>query len=201
MDLPEDWRILVFAGGKMGSRSTIVFAFVLASMAPAVAGAGDEDVVLAERYFKLGSELYRRSDYAEALKLCAKSYGLSKLPALLFNMARCKESLGDHAGAITLFEQYRSTNPPEASLIETRIKNLRRLVERPQPEPVPCASPAGSASPPAAYSWRRDWCSAAWPAPPLTISNRATATKRSASLTRWTIRIVARRSNRARSAP
>jgi tetratricopeptide (TPR) repeat protein len=107
----------------------------------AVAQSDDE---LAKRYYKLGEELYNRADYEGAYKQFQQSYEISKRPALLFNMARCQESLGQHEKAIELLTEYLSSNPDNRTVIEARIANLRRLVERKRQEqasPPPATAP------------------------------------------------------------
>jgi tetratricopeptide (TPR) repeat protein len=103
--------------------------------------ADETDEELAKRYYKLGETLYHRSEFEGALKQFKRSYDLSKKAALLFNIARCHESLGQHAEAVAAYEAYLESNPRNTENVRMRIKNLRRLIEKnkqdepPQPAP------------------------------------------------------------------
>lgn len=117
--------------------------------------AAETDQELAKRYYKLGETLYHRSEFEGALKQFKRSYEYSNKPALLFNIARCHESLGQHEEAIAAYEKYLEANPSEADNIRARIKNLRRLLEKKQQdkavEPAPTGpTPAPADVPPAA---------------------------------------------------
>lgn len=126
-------------------------------LAPAWSAAADNDDELGKRYYRLGETLYNRSDFAGALTQFKRSYEHSKKPALLFNIARCHESLGQHAQAIAAYEEYLQHKPRGADNIRFRIKNLRRLMQErgakqpassppsPGPQPAPGADPAASA--------------------------------------------------------
>jgi len=89
------------------------------------------DEELAKRYFKVGEELYNRSDYQGALEQFSKAYKYSKKPGLLFNIARCHESLGNLEPAIKAFEGYMTIGPDNPDRIKARIANLKsRLAEK-----------------------------------------------------------------------
>lgn len=108
---------------------TFMFMLVIqtsvAQSQPTAASESDEE--LAKRYFTLGQELYNRSDYAGALVQFEQSYKYAQKPALLFNIARCHESLGHPDEAIEYYERYMATNPPAEERIGARIENLRQL--------------------------------------------------------------------------
>ena len=77
-------------------RSLMRSLLVLTLLAPLPAraqGSGADDA-LAKQYYKLGVELYDRSDYEGALKQFEKAYSHSKRPAFVYNMARCYEFMG-----------------------------------------------------------------------------------------------------------
>jgi tetratricopeptide (TPR) repeat protein len=110
---------------------------------PGLARAQQTDDELAKQYYKLGEELYNRADYEGALKQFQQAYKLSNKPALLYNMARCNESLGQHEKAIELLREYLKSSPENANMIEARIANLQRLVEKKQqkpPQPPPASN-------------------------------------------------------------
>ena len=120
-------------------RILLPMAILCLSSAPARA---QNDPGLAQRYYKLGEELYNRSAYEEALAQFKKSFEYSQKPALLYNMARCYESLGRHEKAAEFYSRYLKHNPPNAKMIQVRITNLQRLAQRKkQPQPVPQPAP------------------------------------------------------------
>ena len=88
------------------------------------------DDEFARRHFKLGEEYHNRADYEKALEHFTRSHELSKKPALLFNMARCQELLGEHEKAIDLYDRFLKHDPPQADLVRERVANLTRLVEK-----------------------------------------------------------------------
>ncbi len=120
-----------------GARALICCCLLLAPL-PALA----DDAELAKQYYKLGQELYDRADYEGALKQFRQAYTHAKRPALLYNMARCHESLGQHEKAIALYTEYLKSNPDNVSVIEARITNLRKLVQRKPVEPPPTSTTA-----------------------------------------------------------
>jgi len=128
-------------------RILLPVAILCLSSAPARA---QNDTGLAQRYYKLGEELYNRSAYEEALAQFKKSYEYSQKPALLYNMARGYESLGRHEKAAEFYSRYLKHNPPNAKMIKVRITNLQRLAQRkkkPQPVPQPAPQPKPASQP------------------------------------------------------
>jgi tetratricopeptide (TPR) repeat protein len=122
-----------FAGHHIVARFALVPVVLCLALAPAVARADEtSDEELAKRYYQLGEELYNRSDYEGALKQFQASYALSKRAPLLYNMARCHESLGQHQKAIDLYNEYLASRPANAAVIEARIANLKLLIKKKQ---------------------------------------------------------------------
>lgn len=101
---------------------------------PSIAMA-DTDEELAKRYYKLGEVLYDRAEYEGALRHFRRSYRHSARPELLYNIARCHESLGQHRKAIEAYREYLATEPPRREIIEQRIANIRRLIAKKQDKP------------------------------------------------------------------
>ena len=118
---------------------------LLALLAPAAASA--DSIELAKRHYKLGEEMFNRADYAGAIVQFKAAYENSKKPALLYNIARCQESLGQHAEAIKTYETYLGSKPRDAEQIKARISNLRRLVQQKTPAPTPAPAPTPSPTP------------------------------------------------------
>lgn len=112
---------------------------------PLVARA-QQDTPLAKQYYRLGAELYKRADFEGALAQFRKSFELSRRPALHYNMARCQESLGQYGQAIKSFEQYLKSTPSDAAVVQMRMRNLQKLVDKrraaqPAPAPAPASQP------------------------------------------------------------
>ena len=106
----------------------IIPALMLASME--ARGQTNADQEFARRHFKLGEEYHNRADYEKALEHFTRSHELSRKPALLFNMARCNELLGEHERAIELYTRFLKHDPPQADLVRERVTNLSKLVEK-----------------------------------------------------------------------
>ncbi len=106
----------------------MIFALLLPGRPAPCQTKADEE--FAKRHFKLGEEYHNRADYEKALEHFTKSFELSKKPALLFNMARCRELLGEHEKAIELYNRYLKHAPPQADLIKERVANLAKLVKK-----------------------------------------------------------------------
>jgi len=113
------WRLAAGAGGML------IFFLVLSSSPPPCA-ADTTDKALAKRFYLLGRDLFVRSDYREALMYFQRSYKLSKRVELLYNIARCHESLGEGQQAIDHYTEFLRSNPDNAALIRARIKNLKK---------------------------------------------------------------------------
>ena len=101
--------------------------------------------LLAKKHYELGAQLYKTSNYRQALVEFSKAYELSKKPGLLFNIARCHEVMANLELAVKYYKQYLAEVPkaPKRSLVETRLANLERnLAEgkakaKSAPTPVP----------------------------------------------------------------
>ncbi len=61
----------------------------------------------------------------DALALYMKAYAISKEPALLYNMARAREAVGDYPGAITDYLRFKHDAPPE---LVARIPRFDELI-------------------------------------------------------------------------
>jgi tetratricopeptide (TPR) repeat protein len=119
---------------------------LLALLAPTLARADSTE--LAKRHYKLGEMMFNRADYAGAISQFKSAYRHSKKPALLYNIARCHESLGQHAEAIKTYEVYLESKPRDAEQIKARISNLQRLVQQKAPTPTPTPTPTPPPPPP-----------------------------------------------------
>jgi tetratricopeptide (TPR) repeat protein len=86
--------------------------------------------------YNVGMEAYAASDYQKALDNFKEAFrrDCSKV-ALLDFIARAYEGKGDRAEAIHALETYLQRNPkaPDAETFQTRIQNLRTLMQQQQP--------------------------------------------------------------------
>lgn len=98
------------------------------------AAPSDSDAALARQYYVLGKGLYERGDYEGALVQFKQAYRNAKRPALLFNIARCHEYLGQWADAVAALEAYLKYDPPDAKPTQTRIQNLQKRMAKKQQE-------------------------------------------------------------------
>ncbi len=93
------WRVVI---------SGWVVALLCFASAPALA---QTDTDLAKQHYKLGAEMHKRADFKGALQHFRKSFELSRRAALLYNIGKCHESLGEHQKAIDYFKQYLLSKP------------------------------------------------------------------------------------------
>ncbi len=106
----------------------IAIAVVGGAAASPAQAASAADRLLAKQYYRLGQTLFNQASYAEAFVQFQKAYEASGRPALLYNMARCQELLGQIGQAVALYRRYLSEagNPRDRADIEARIRNLER---------------------------------------------------------------------------
>jgi tetratricopeptide (TPR) repeat protein len=97
--------------------------------APAEGDQGDNDA-FAKKYYDLGRALYLHSDYEGAIGQFRAAYRLSHRPALLFNIARSHEALGQMEQAIQTYREYLQSSPPDSVDVQTRIANLQVVVDK-----------------------------------------------------------------------
>jgi tetratricopeptide (TPR) repeat protein len=109
------------------------------------AAAAQDQRMQARQKFEDGRLQFSGGHYREALALFRESYQLAPYPALLFNIARCHEQLGEFHDALEAYEHYLAVNPQDAEA-RARAEEMRerapsepaRLVE---PSPPPVAPP------------------------------------------------------------
>ena len=118
---------------------------VLILMAPATVQAGETDVELAKKFYKLGAELYKRGDYKRALEQFQEAYKYSRRPELLYNMGGCEESLGRHGAAVTHYKAYLLSKPANAEEVSALVKRLEAGIKRKKEEAARKASPPEAA--------------------------------------------------------
>ncbi|TKD12047.1 tetratricopeptide repeat protein [Polyangium fumosum] len=109
--------------------------------------ATDEDVEGAKGAHKAARQFYERGEYARAIQYWRDVFNLDcNAVGTLLNIANAYEKLGDRQNAIFALEAYleRAPDAPDASKIQTRVKNLKDL----QQSQVPTASASATVSAP-----------------------------------------------------
>lgn len=106
---------------------------------------------MAKGHFDKGAALYEQGRYREAEEEFLQAYDLSRLPDLLFNLAKSAERQGRPEAARAYLERYLRERPqaPDRPQIEADIERLRRLAppQPPSAAPVTTAAPAATAQP------------------------------------------------------
>jgi tetratricopeptide (TPR) repeat protein len=119
---------------------------------------------LAKKHYATGKSYYEIANYKEALDEFEKAYKLQPLPALLYNIGRCHESLGNLKAAVASYRDYlaREKEISDRATIEARIANLEKRIKPAEPAPPteaqPVAPPAEASPVPDATDrprWRR----------------------------------------------
>jgi tetratricopeptide (TPR) repeat protein len=105
---------------------------------------------LAKKHYELGEKLYQTSAYQEALQEFEKAYKLEARPALLFNIARCHEVMGQLEQAVSNYELYLKRDPyaSNRSVVESRVANLKRRLKQQPAKPPAAAEPPQPPQPP-----------------------------------------------------
>lgn len=108
--------------------------------APAIAQDATREAE-ARSVFEAGQTAFNAMRYVDALSYFRRSYGLSRRPELLFNIALCADRLRDDEMAISAYEQYLAAMPTAANEreVQGRLDALREAQRRRasiQPETV-----------------------------------------------------------------
>ena len=104
------------------------------------------------------AQAYHAGDYQRAAQLLERAYKMQPLPALLYNLAKAYEKLGDDDKAIDLYQRYTASDEADPKLkakAEARLASLResaaprpRSAEPARPEPPPARDKAEPTAPP-----------------------------------------------------
>jgi hypothetical protein len=81
----------------------------------------------AKLLFQDGLELFEAGDIAAAVAKFEQAYALVPLPAMLFNIARGREQLGDVAGACTSYRLAEADPQADARMREEAAKRIASL--------------------------------------------------------------------------
>jgi tetratricopeptide (TPR) repeat protein len=106
--------------------SPLVVALTLLAAAPA--RAGQDPVAAARERFRRGSELYEQGRFREAAAEFEAAYRLRPHGAIHYNVARCRERLGEWPGALRSYEDYLREVPDAKDRAAVRAA-MRKLEE------------------------------------------------------------------------
>jgi tetratricopeptide (TPR) repeat protein len=118
---------------------TLVIALPFASLRVARAGE-DSAAWKVERLAADAANAYRAADYSRAVELLERAYSIRQVAALLYNLAKAYEKLGNQEKAIELYHRYSDSSDADPKL---RVKAEARIAayeeaHRPRPdEPAP----------------------------------------------------------------
>ncbi len=116
--------------------SRLVIAFCIACMLGALARNAGAQPNEAERLYTEGQKAYDEQHYDVALKAWERSYELSHLPALIFNIAQAYRLHGDCAKALASYRKFVELDPTS-----DERANADGLIKEMQPCPVPVVKP------------------------------------------------------------
>ncbi|ABS27953.1 PEGA domain-containing protein [Anaeromyxobacter sp. Fw109-5] len=105
--------------------ATLILATVLGASAPARA----DDTAEARSRFREGAELYRAKQYREAISRFEEAYRLKPAAAIHYNVAQCREKLGEWPAAIRSYHDY-LREAPEANDRAVVRAAIQKLEER-----------------------------------------------------------------------
>jgi tetratricopeptide (TPR) repeat protein len=111
----------------MGSRILSLLVMLTLVTALPRAASGNVNREIAKKHYELGEKLYEYGDYNKALGEFNKAYDLAPIPALMFNMGRCHEKLGDLKQAVSHYQRFLAAKPNAGNRaeIEEKIKSLK----------------------------------------------------------------------------
>ncbi len=120
---------------------------------------------LARKRYKVGEQLYDIGQYEKALVEFEEAYRLYPLPAMLYNIARAHEVLGNLQKAIGNYQEFLAKLPdsPHAPTVKGRVKSLRQRLDKKkaaQSKQPPAAAPVEEPAPadtPRTWRWTAGW--------------------------------------------
>ena len=125
----------MFRGDLMKCVLTSAWALMILFALPAAFAhaQGDDATATAKRYFESGKVLYKQGSYKEAVVEFQKAYSLFPNGALLFNIAKSYEKLGDAPQALRSYKEYLRAVPSadDKDDVQASINSLeKRLREK-----------------------------------------------------------------------
>jgi outer membrane receptor protein involved in Fe transport len=92
--------------------------------------------VEARRHFKTGMFLVAEGRYDEGISELLEAYAIKPHPSVLFNIARAHEAAGRGVEAMSFYQRYLDTNPPDADKVSETMSTLERLLPKKVEPPV-----------------------------------------------------------------
>ncbi len=113
-------------GGGWGwsSRSLLCLCFVAGLLANRPALADDAAAKQVEKLAAEAIQAYRAADYTRTVELLERAYQIRQVAALLYNLAKAYEKLGDQEKAVELYRRYSDSTDAEPKL---RVKAEARV--------------------------------------------------------------------------
>ena len=110
--------------------SRLVAALAAAALlASPLVALGEDDTAAAKARFRKGAELYGAGKWREAIEEFEAAYRLKPAGAIHFNVARCREKLGEWPGALRAYEDYLREVPEASDRVHVRA-SMKRIEER-----------------------------------------------------------------------
>jgi tetratricopeptide (TPR) repeat protein len=98
-------------------------------LASPIAALGEDDAAAAKARFHKGAELYGAGKWREAIEEFEAAYRLKPAGAIHFNVARCREKLGEWPGALRAYEDYLREVPDANDRANVRA-SMKRIEQR-----------------------------------------------------------------------
>jgi len=111
----------------MSPRPLLLVALSLLAASPAPAA--EDPVAAAKEHFRRGTELYGAGQFREAAAEFEEAYRLKPHGAVHYNVARCRERLGEWPGALRSYSDYLREVPDAKDRAAVRA-SMRKLEER-----------------------------------------------------------------------
>ncbi|WP_242361609.1 MULTISPECIES: PEGA domain-containing protein [Anaeromyxobacter] len=118
-------------------RRLLAILLLLAVLAPPAAGRADE-VADAKARFRKGAELYRARQYREAIAEFEEAYRLKPAGAIHYNVAQCRERLGEWPAAIRSYNDYLREAPDanDRAVVRAAVKKLEERLAATGAQPL-----------------------------------------------------------------
>lgn len=92
---------------------------------PAAPTLSPEEERIAQEHYRNGAEFFRSGKYAQARTEFEAAYGLTKLPDLLYNLAKVEEKEGNKEKEAAYLQQYLASNPEDAAAVQARLALIK----------------------------------------------------------------------------
>jgi PEGA domain-containing protein/tetratricopeptide repeat protein len=119
------------------TRRLLPILLLLAVLAPPATGRADE-VADAKARFHRGAELYRARQYREAIAEFEEAYRLKPAGAIHYNIAQCREKLGEWPAAIRSYNDYLREAPDanDRAVVRAAVKKLEERLAATGAQPL-----------------------------------------------------------------